>query len=106
MSLYLQTADIEKYVGVSIHLVKLYKTRLKNLDSAVNALRERIAFLENLTNGGSKVNEAYIEMVQLISSEVQGKEASDEQSITLCNALEKVIFINSFESRFSMKGRF
>ena len=91
LSIYSQTAEIEKYIVISAKLVQLYQSRLKTLDDALNTLSERIAFLQNQTNERAKINDAYVEMVRLISSEAQISEISEENNATLCNALEKVI---------------
>ena len=91
MSIYSQTSEIEKYIGVSAKLVQFYQSRLKTLEDALNTLSERIAFLQNQTNERAKINDAYVEMVRLIGSEAQISEMSEENNATLCNALEKVI---------------
>ena len=91
LSIYAQNVDIDKYVGISVKLVQLYQIKLRSLDSALDALSERIRFLETQTNEYTKVTEAYLEMVRLISSEAQANEVSDEKSMILCDTIEKVI---------------
>ena len=99
LSIYAQNVDIDKYVGISVKLVQLYQIKLRSLDSALDALSERIRFLETQTNEYTKVTEAYLEMVRLISSEAQANEVSDEKSMILCDTIEKVIKEEIFRFR-------
>ena len=91
LSIYSQTSEIEKYIGISAKLVQLYQSRLKTLEDALNTLSERIEFLQNQKNERAKIKDAYVEIVRLINSEAQISEISEENNATLCNALEKVI---------------
>ena len=95
-----ETLDIDKFVGVSIKLVQLHQTRLHKLDDALEVLKDRILFLEK-QNESTKIKEAYVEMVQIISAEAQVTEvSSDERSILLCEALEKVLYMSRMSKIF------
>jgi len=76
-------------VNISSKLVQLQQLRLHNLDNALGVLSERITFLQS-QNDHNKVNDAYIEMIQVISSEAQTKDISEEHNMKLCGALEQV----------------